>query len=177
MTNNKLVVPEGHCFLLPSRVPHSPQRPAHSVGLVFERAHPDPADHDGYTPQKTATRPNGWIRVPAREEGVEMSRPRHATEPLWKGLPAKRKFSERRLPKYQPMHARIHEFMSATALIPKPLLNGIGRRQHAVVRRRHVRWPCRPRGSEVRGVLPLHRPRQPARPSDRSLQGGQPSRP
>ena len=29
----------GEAFLLPSRVPHSPQRSAHSIGLVFERSH------------------------------------------------------------------------------------------------------------------------------------------
>ena len=29
----------GDCFLLPSRVPHSPQREANSLGLVFERSH------------------------------------------------------------------------------------------------------------------------------------------
>ena len=29
----------GDCFLLPSRVPHSPQREAASLGLVFERSH------------------------------------------------------------------------------------------------------------------------------------------
>lgn len=32
-------VPEGHAFVLPSRIPHSPQRPAGSIGLVFERGH------------------------------------------------------------------------------------------------------------------------------------------
>jgi len=35
----KIIVPEGHCFLLPSHVPHSPKRPAHSVGIVVERGH------------------------------------------------------------------------------------------------------------------------------------------
>jgi len=29
----------GDCFLLPSRVPHSPQRESNSLGLVFERSH------------------------------------------------------------------------------------------------------------------------------------------
>lgn len=35
----RVVVPEGHCFLLPSHVPHSPKRPALSVGVVVERGH------------------------------------------------------------------------------------------------------------------------------------------
>jgi len=36
----------GEILLLPPRVPHSPQRPAHSVGLVIERAR-RPAERDG----------------------------------------------------------------------------------------------------------------------------------
>lgn len=38
-TFREVHIPEGHAFLLPARVPHSPQRPAESVGIVFERAH------------------------------------------------------------------------------------------------------------------------------------------
>ena len=34
----RLSIPEGHMFVLPSHVPHSPQRYAHSIGLVIERA-------------------------------------------------------------------------------------------------------------------------------------------
>jgi len=34
-----ITVPQGHCFLLPSRVPHSPKRPADSMGVVIERGH------------------------------------------------------------------------------------------------------------------------------------------
>jgi len=37
-TRRVVTIPEGHVFLLPSRVPHSPQRPeAQSLGLVIER--------------------------------------------------------------------------------------------------------------------------------------------
>jgi 3-hydroxyanthranilate 3,4-dioxygenase len=32
-------VPQGHCFLLPSNIPHSPQRPSGSLGVVIERGH------------------------------------------------------------------------------------------------------------------------------------------
>ena len=34
-----ICIPEGHCFLLPPRVPHSPRRSAGSVGIVVERGH------------------------------------------------------------------------------------------------------------------------------------------
>lgn len=37
---------EGESFLLPSHVPHSPQRSAGSIGLVFERSH-TPEEMDG----------------------------------------------------------------------------------------------------------------------------------
>ncbi|EKX35234.1 hypothetical protein GUITHDRAFT_54734, partial [Guillardia theta CCMP2712] len=32
-----VIIPEGHIFILPPRVPHSPQRKADTVGLVIER--------------------------------------------------------------------------------------------------------------------------------------------
>ena len=39
---------EGEIFLLPAEVPHSPQRPAHSVGLVVERQRA-PHELDGFS--------------------------------------------------------------------------------------------------------------------------------
>lgn len=41
-----VAVPAGSSFLLPSHVPHSPQRSTGSVGLVFERSH-TPQEMDG----------------------------------------------------------------------------------------------------------------------------------
>jgi 3-hydroxyanthranilate 3,4-dioxygenase len=38
---------EGEIFLMPAGVPHSPQRPANTVGLVFERKR-DPGELDGF---------------------------------------------------------------------------------------------------------------------------------
>ncbi len=40
-------IKEGEIFLLPARVPHSPQRPAGSVGLVIER-YRTPEEKDGF---------------------------------------------------------------------------------------------------------------------------------
>jgi len=46
-TFQSITVPEGHCFLLPRRVPHSPKRPSGSMGLVIERGHEhNPAELD-----------------------------------------------------------------------------------------------------------------------------------
>ena len=42
----ELPIRAGEILLLPPRVPHSPQRPAHSVGLVIERAR-RPGERDG----------------------------------------------------------------------------------------------------------------------------------
>jgi 3-hydroxyanthranilate 3,4-dioxygenase len=39
---------EGEIFLLPAEVPHSPQRPAHSIGLVVERQR-EPHELDGFS--------------------------------------------------------------------------------------------------------------------------------
>jgi len=39
---------QGEIFLLPAEVPHSPQRPAGSVGIVVERRR-DPAELDGFS--------------------------------------------------------------------------------------------------------------------------------
>lgn len=40
-------IKEGEIFLLPPKIPHSPQRPANTVGLVIERKR-DPSEDDGF---------------------------------------------------------------------------------------------------------------------------------
>ena len=42
-----LAIREGEIFMLPPKVPHSPQRPADTVGLVFERQR-RPGELDGF---------------------------------------------------------------------------------------------------------------------------------
>lgn len=42
----KIPIKEGEMYLHPARVPHSPARPAHSVGLVIERKR-EPSHQDG----------------------------------------------------------------------------------------------------------------------------------
>jgi 3-hydroxyanthranilate 3,4-dioxygenase len=45
-TRRDIPIRQGEIFLLPANVPHSPQRPANTVGLVIEQARPaDAADH------------------------------------------------------------------------------------------------------------------------------------
>eukprot|EP01062_Namystynia_karyoxenos_P060896 TRINITY_DN526_c0_g1_i1.p1 TRINITY_DN526_c0_g1~~TRINITY_DN526_c0_g1_i1.p1 ORF type:complete len:371 (+),score=102.19 TRINITY_DN526_c0_g1_i1:72-1115(+) len=45
-TYRRVDIPEGHAFLLPPRVWHSPQRAAESAGIVIERGHPA-SENDG----------------------------------------------------------------------------------------------------------------------------------
>jgi 3-hydroxyanthranilate 3,4-dioxygenase len=42
-----VAIREGDIFLLPARVPHSPQRPANTVGLVIERKRLE-GENDGF---------------------------------------------------------------------------------------------------------------------------------
>lgn len=57
-----IVIPEGHMFILPSRVPHSPQRFKDSIGLVLERGH-IPAEIDGMR----------WYAEPPHVDGSDAS--------------------------------------------------------------------------------------------------------
>ncbi len=46
-TPREIPIKEGEVFLLPGEVPHSPQRPANTVGLVIERKR-QPDEHDAF---------------------------------------------------------------------------------------------------------------------------------
>jgi 3-hydroxyanthranilate 3,4-dioxygenase len=46
-SHREIPIRQGEIFLLPPRVPHSPQRPAGSVGLVIERKR-EPGELDGF---------------------------------------------------------------------------------------------------------------------------------
>ncbi|HLJ97067.1 MAG TPA: 3-hydroxyanthranilate 3,4-dioxygenase [Gemmataceae bacterium] len=43
-TAREIPIREGEIFLLPAGIPHSPQRPANTVGLVIEQKRPERAD-------------------------------------------------------------------------------------------------------------------------------------
>ena len=67
-----ITVPEGHCFLLPARVPHSPRRSDGSIGIVVERGHEhEPEEMDGlqwYASEEGEGRAVGSIS-PESDEG------------------------------------------------------------------------------------------------------------
>ena len=46
-TQKDVEIKEGDIYLLPPKVPHSPQRPANTVGLVIEKVRED-KDKDGF---------------------------------------------------------------------------------------------------------------------------------
>ncbi|KAG9471551.1 hypothetical protein GDO78_014301 [Eleutherodactylus coqui] len=66
-------IKEGEMFLLPARIPHSPQRFAHTVGLVFERRRSD-AELDGlrfYVDNSTEVLYEKWFHC--KDLGVEIA--------------------------------------------------------------------------------------------------------
>lgn len=62
--HKEIFVNEGECFILPARIPHSPQRPENTIGLVIERRR-DNNEIDGvrwHVPQSTQVLYEKWFK-------------------------------------------------------------------------------------------------------------------